>query len=83
VYKKNHKIKLSLCLLAAVFILPLLAARLYYLQVARSDSLSEIAAYQQEITVNIPPERGAIYDCNMRQLAASLKVYSVCANPRI
>lgn len=82
-YKKKHKIKLSLCLLVPVFILPLLAARLYYLQVARSDSLSEIAAYQQEITVNIPPERGAIYDCNMRQLAASLKVYSVCANPRM
>ncbi len=72
---------------AAVFIL-LLVGLLYsvffllYIQIFRSSHLAGLAQRQHEHSVVIPPNRGTIYDRNLRPLAINLPVYSLFANPK-
>jgi cell division protein FtsI (penicillin-binding protein 3) len=57
------------------------AARLYYFQVIQYVELLARAHGQQERTIEVAPQRGAIYDRQMNPLAMSLAVDSVCAVP--
>ncbi|MEA3329004.1 MAG: penicillin-binding transpeptidase domain-containing protein [Candidatus Omnitrophota bacterium] len=82
-YSKSHKLRLSSFLLFSIFLLIVLLARLYYIQIVKFDSFSKIALNQQDITINISPQRGVIYDRTLKELAISLKVYSAWANPRL
>lgn len=58
-----------------------LAARLYQLQIIQYVDLLARAQRQQQRTVEIAPQRGALYDRQMRPLAMSRAVDSVVAVP--
>src|SRR5208282_1571166 len=55
---------------------------LIFIQIFRSDFLSNLAQRQHEHSMVLEPRRGTIYDRNMRALAINLPVYSVYANAR-
>ena len=55
---------------------------LIFIQIFRSDYLSNLAERQHEHSIVLEPRRGTIYDRNMRALAINLPVYSVYANAR-
>lgn len=55
---------------------------LIFIQIFRSDYLSNLAQRQHEHSIVLEPRRGTIYDRNLRALAINLPVYSVYANPR-
>jgi len=58
-----------------------IAARLYYFQVIDYVDLLARAQRQQQRTILVAPQRGAIYDQQMNPLAMSLSVESVYAVP--
>ena len=58
-----------------------IAARLYFLQVIQYVELLNRAQRQQQRTVEVAPQRGVIYDRQMKPLAMSLAVDSVYAVP--
>ena len=55
--------------------------RLYDLQVRRHEGYSQRAQEQQQAMVILDPPRGVVYDAQGRQLAVSIEVRSVAANP--
>ncbi len=58
-----------------------IAAKLFFLQVRQGDRLAERALKQYERHLPIVSRRGTIYDRTGRELAVSLKVTSVFAQP--
>ncbi len=68
--------------LAAALWCGLLVARLWDVQVRQADRLTEKAANQQEGTVEIRAERGAIYDRTGAELALSTPVQSIGVFPK-
>ncbi len=58
-----------------------LTARCAYLQVVRAPDMLEQARAQQERTITLDPPRGAIVDRHGKELAVSLDVDSVFAEP--
>ena len=55
---------------------------LIFIQIFRSQYLSNLAQRQHEHSMVLEPRRGTIYDRNMKALAINLPVYSVYANAR-
>ena len=70
-------------LIAGFFLLWALAitSRLFWLQIVRHSDYAERADKQQQRTVEIAPRRGILYDRNMRELAMTVQVDSVYADP--
>lgn len=64
----------------AIFFLALLT-RAFQLQIISGDALKQLAQRQHFKVTEILPERGKIYDRNGIELAVSLMVDSVCADP--
>ena len=62
---------------------PVLICRILQLVIQDSELLTEYADKQQKIMIKVPPQRGTIFDRNMRELATNLKVPSIAANPRM
>ncbi|MFT5355390.1 MAG: cell division protein FtsI (penicillin-binding protein 3), partial [Polyangiales bacterium] len=58
------------------------AFRAYVLQVERAPSLREMAEDQHLRHIRLAPKRGTIYDRNGSELAVSVDIQSVWANPR-
>jgi cell division protein FtsI (penicillin-binding protein 3) len=56
--------------------------RLVWLQVVRHDDLLRLAQQQQEKMVEIPAQRGSIFDRDGHPLAKSLPAESICINPQ-
>ena len=59
----------------------LVVARLFWLQVVDHNWLAHRAQLQQQRTVTVEAQRGAIYDRHLTPLAMSLPVESLFANP--
>ncbi len=78
-YVRAHKIRASLIILPLILSLAALSGRLFYIQIAKSEFYSQKACAQHNLTIKLEPQRGTIYDRNMRRLATSLPVYSVYA----
>jgi len=55
---------------------------LVFIQIFRSQFLSNLAQRQHEHSMVLEPRRGTIYDRNMQALAINLPVYSIYANAR-
>jgi cell division protein FtsI (penicillin-binding protein 3) len=64
-----------------LFSLVVIAGKLFFLQVQQRDRLSERATKQYQRRLPIVSRRGTIYDRGGRELAVSLKVASVFAQP--
>jgi cell division protein FtsI (penicillin-binding protein 3) len=60
-----------------------LAGRCLYLQFFKSDRYIALCAKQQQSQVTQKPQRGAILDCRGRVLAASNKIQTIFAEPRV
>ena len=73
------RILLLLCLVAALGI----AARLVVLQVEQAPNLAERARRQLVRTDLLPAERGSIFDRTGRDLAISVQVPTIAADPRL
>ena len=58
-----------------------IGARLYFLQVVQSADLKQRAQHQQQRVLEVSPRRGVIYDRTGAELAISVKVDSVFADP--
>lgn len=78
---KHRRLRVLVTLLAVWMVLIVL--RLYDLQVRRYDDYSRRAEQQQQRVVKLDPPRGTIYDVRGRELAVSVEVRSVAADPTV
>lgn len=60
----------------------IIGGRLVWLQVIRHQHYLKIAASQQERDVPVAPQRGLLYDRNLRELAMTVSVDSIFAVPK-
>lgn len=81
--KKKNYLKVRVFLVLAFFIgaYSLIFMRAFELQVVESESLKQRASKQHVRSVNLRSKRGEIYDRNFKELAISIDVDSVYANP--
>lgn len=68
-------------IVASVF--PIIIIQVVRLTVQNQNFLSQFAGRQQNLVIEIPPERGAILDRNLKEFASNLKVPSIYASPRL
>jgi cell division protein FtsI (penicillin-binding protein 3) len=68
----------SLLFFSFVFIV----GRMFQLQVLKKEELYQMAAQQHQIQIPLVPKRGTIYDRKENELAVSIEVDSVYADPR-
>jgi len=69
-----------ICLFFAVWVAAIVI-RLFLLQVVEHHAYVERALRQQERTFEVAPRRGVLYDRNLRELAMTVQVDSVYADP--
>ena len=58
-----------------------ITTRLFWLQIVRHQEFVERAQKQQQRTFEVAPRRGILYDRNMRELAMTVLVDSIYADP--
>ncbi|SVD78608.1 uncharacterized protein METZ01_LOCUS431462, partial [marine metagenome] len=77
-------LKVRLILVSVLFILfgSGLVGRLFFLQVVKHEDLVSRSTQQHQMTVKVSYGRGSIYDRNMNELAANIKVESVYVVPQ-
>jgi cell division protein FtsI (penicillin-binding protein 3) len=68
-------------LYALIIAFALLGVRLVFVQMGAGKSLSDIASSQYRLAVSILPKRGIIYDRNLKELAITINLNSVFAEP--
>ena len=68
------------CLLFFCFVL--IMGRMFQLQVLKKEQLYKLAAQQQHVQIPLVPKRGVIYDRKENELAVSIEVDSVYADPK-
>ena len=78
----NKKRQVPLAVLAILLILLIIAytARLYYIQVEKSDEYSSIAGSTTTLTTVLKAPRGEIIDCNGRKIAVNRDGYNIVFN---
>jgi len=59
----------------------IIVGRLFWLQVLRHEDYVERAHKQQQRTFEVAPRRGVLYDRNLHELAMTVQVDSIYANP--
>ncbi|MGO9316945.1 MAG: penicillin-binding transpeptidase domain-containing protein [Terracidiphilus sp.] len=59
----------------------LIAVRLFWLQVVHHGEFLERARQQQQHTFDVAPQRGVLYDRNLREMAMTVQVDSIFAVP--
>jgi cell division protein FtsI (penicillin-binding protein 3) len=74
------RIILITCLLFFCFVL--VVGRMFQLQVLKKEQLYKLAAQQQYVQIPLVPKRGVIYDRKGNELAVSIEVDSVYADPK-
>ncbi|MDI9569623.1 MAG: penicillin-binding protein [Pseudomonadota bacterium] len=79
--KKWLKFRIVTVLAFFLVLFVALVTRAFQLQILSAQALKTMAARQHLKTLEIPPERGIIFDRNGEKLAASVLVDSVCADP--
>lgn len=79
--KKTALIRLQLLLVAFVLGALVLAARLCYIMLIDNERYEDGAFNQYTTEMSITPKRGTIYDRNMKALAVSATVETVCISP--
>ncbi len=81
-YEKNVRI-INFFLLFLIVAFLSLAVRCFYLQFFRSEHYIDISSKQQRGRLTQKPQRGVILDCRGRVLAASNRVRTIFAEPRV
>lgn len=70
----------AICLFFAVWVFAI-ATRLIWLQVIQHKAYVDRASRQQQRTFEVAPRRGVLYDRNLRELAMTVQVDSIYADP--
>lgn len=68
-------------LYALIIVFALLGIRLVFVQLGAAKPLSAIASNQYRLAVPLLPKRGVIYDRNLKELAITINLNSVFAEP--
>jgi len=68
-------------LYALIIAFGLLCVRLVFVQMGAAKPLSDIASSQYRLSVSLLPKRGVIYDRNLKELAISINLSSIFAEP--
>ena len=68
-------------LYALLIAFALLGVRLVFVQMGAAKPLSDIASSQYRMAVSLLPKRGVIYDRNLKELAVTINLNSVFAEP--
>jgi len=79
--KKWLKFRIVTLLVFFLVLFVALITRAFQLQILSGQALKTMAAKQHLKTLEVPPERGIIFDRNGEKLAATVLVDSVCADP--
>lgn len=79
--RKWLKFRILVIFLVFILITITISARAYQLHVLKSEELSRLAKRQHERGISVVPKRGIIYDRNREELAISVDVDSVYAEP--
>ena len=79
--KKWLKIRMGIILAIFLVLFIALISRAFQLQVLSGKKLKTLAQKQHTTVLQLPPERGVIYDRNGEKLAVSIMADSVCADP--
>ncbi len=74
--------RIALLLVGAIICFCLLIVRIAWLQIVRGEELSTAAREQQTSDNIISPQRGLIYDRNMKVLANNLSVETISITPK-
>jgi cell division protein FtsI (penicillin-binding protein 3) len=69
-----------ICLFFGLWVVAI-AGRLFWLQVVQHKAYSDRASRQQQRTFEVAPRRGVLYDRNLRELAMTVQVDSIYADP--
>ena len=80
--KKLQSKRTVLIILGITLWFLLIVVRLVHLQIFEHKRYSQLAHQNQQITQSIHAPRGPIYDCHMDELAVSVTVSTVVAEPR-
>ncbi len=80
----ERSMQIRIRLIGVIFVAAFLAiaARAGYLQLVMAEDLAARGNQQHQRVIKLTPQRGAIYDRNGEELALSLEVKSLYANPR-
>lgn len=79
--KKNGRLRVYILLAVFAVFFAVIAFRAFQLQALEGGKLGRMAANQHNRTVSVPSRRGEIFDRNLKELAVSLDVDSVYAEP--
>lgn len=77
------KKRLLLVLIAFTVLSIALIVRIGYIQIAKGDEYQQKAYEQRNIDREISPQRGTIYDRNMKPLALSASVETISVSPQV
>src|SRR5687768_5625927 len=77
------RLRLGAMVMAVAIGFGLLTLRVGQVQVLSADRLEALGENQRVRTLELPAERGSIFDRNGRELALSLRQQTVWANPRV
>ncbi|HUX27129.1 MAG TPA: hypothetical protein VMV39_00005, partial [Terracidiphilus sp.] len=69
-----------ICLFFLIWVCAI-AARLFMLQIVEHKQYAERAEKQQQRTFEVAPRRGVLYDRNLHELAMTVQVDSIYADP--
>ena len=78
---KTNKIRLKFAFAIVVLCFIGLISRLFYIQVLNNEFYKKMAINQQTRDIELPAQRGVIYDRNMMKLAFSVKTFTIYARP--
>ena len=79
--KKWLKFRIGIIFIMFLVLFIALISRAFQLQVLSGKKLKTLAQRQHTTVLQLPPERGVIYDRNGEKLAVSIMANSVCADP--
>ncbi len=80
-WKRSNPVRVTLVIGGIFLWSGIIIGRLAQLQILRHDAFVQLAMERQQMTRAILPPRGVIYDAHMDELATSVTVSTVAANP--
>ena len=78
---KKYNQRVTSIYFAFIVLIVVILARIFYLQLFRSNFFQNLAQDQRYRLVKIQGKRGSIFDCRRRILSKSISCYSVFADP--
>ncbi|TAE29086.1 MAG: PASTA domain-containing protein [Candidatus Kapaibacterium sp.] len=79
--RMNAKVKLVFLMFLAGFLMVI--AKLFLMQVLHSDFFQNLSRKQYESRVELPAERGKIFDRRRRLIATTVEKYSIAVDPKM